>query len=202
MFLFPEQGYQWWALRAVTVHQQCLSEKSEALHSEALSLIEAVSSHRDWKDPVTDETPSQKRRVRSLWLLEAAHFHASYHEVGRARELASEAALAAGLRAELTGAMGRRTRFQDRDLPQLTVDVRLAGEESLVPDAEEALGRLGGDLPPDLKLDDEVRLEKIQFADGSKEGQVDYCFQRRICKNLQNVPIDHFSGCPTFPLPD
>ena len=58
--------------------------------------------------------------------------------------------------------MGKRTKFQCSDLAQLILKVTLNNDTSL-----EELEVETCTLPKDLKLDDEVRLDKIKFIDNS-----------------------------------
>ncbi len=165
IFLFYSwQILQWWALRALVVHQKVLEEKSQLLHKEATLLISSLSGHLGWEDPLPESPVLAK--TRALWLLEAANFHSAYFEVSQALALVEEAAQVAGISVALTGAMGKRTRFQARDLAQLTIDVKSLGTERTRHDDDEdlLLERLQDDLPTDIKLEDEVRLEKIRFA--------------------------------------
>jgi hypothetical protein len=63
-----------------------------------------------------------------------------------------------GLKWELTGALGKRTRFQDRDLAQLVVVAESSGP------AEETAGVANGNgAPKSLPLNDELLLERIDF---------------------------------------
>ena len=62
-----------------------------------------------------------------------------------------------------TGALGRRTKFQNSDLPQYTLDLDVGVDHNYCSIPGE-LGR----LPKDLKLDDDLRLERIQFVDAER----------------------------------
>merc|ERR1719273_1771018 len=60
--------------------------------------------------------------------------------------------------------MGKRTKFQRTDLPQFTLNVF---KERNAQSAEyyEENEKNDADLPKDIKLDDEVRLDKIKFVE-------------------------------------
>ncbi|CAG2054188.1 unnamed protein product [Timema podura] len=57
-----------------------------------------------------------------------------------------------------TGALGKRTRFQEKQLAQLMVKVSVSRNEDVIPRVDTK------HLPKDLSLDDEVRLNQIKFA--------------------------------------
>lgn len=59
------------------------------------------------------------------------------------------------------GALGKRTKFQLENIAQLILKVNIDGEEILKDENKESICK----LPTDLKLDDDVRLDKIKFAD-------------------------------------
>ena len=55
------------------------------------------------------------------------------------------------------------TLFQVKDLPQFTLEVAVSANDSTADD----MATDSADLPADLKLDDEVRLDRIKFVDES-----------------------------------
>ena len=69
-----------------------------------------------------------------------------------------------------TGILGKRTKFQQKNLPQFTLNLIKNGSSDSVtcPTAEQNDNDLEANpnyFPKDLKLDDEVRLNKIKFVD-------------------------------------
>ena len=81
-----------------------------------------------------------------------------------------KAAVIVGIKIEETGALGQRTKFQQRDLPQFTLNFIKERNHSAPDDlpvqsnAVSGMSETNKDLPRDVKLDDEVRLEKIRFV--------------------------------------
>lgn len=82
----------------------------------------------------------------------------------KAREGLKEAVALSGFEYALTGALGKKTKFQEESLSQLVVLAKSASEE----------GVEGGAQPEALPLNDEVLLEKTAFdkveGNGAKEG--------------------------------
>lgn len=87
----------------------------------------------------------------------------------KAREGLKEAVEMSGLEYVLTGALGKKTKFQDESKSQLVVLAR---------SAEEATG--GGAQPEALPLNDDVLLEKTAFDDVRGNGTTDASIPARL----------------------
>ena len=86
----------------------------------------------------------------------------NYFHINKIREAVNEAFNIVGIKIEETGALGKRTKFQEKELAQLTLNIRNLKMDSTTNDMTEEILK---DLPQDLKLDDEVRLDKIAFSE-------------------------------------
>ena len=83
-----------------------------------------------------------------------------------------KAARIVGIQIQETGVMGKRTKFQQRDLPQFTLNFIKERSNGVKEDNtiererenDECIREHEQNLPKDLKLDDEVRLDKIKFV--------------------------------------
>ncbi|KAF8261197.1 TPR-like protein [Lactarius quietus] len=178
----------WWCVRAWAVHQQLLAEP--------------VSVPRDVLEPLdalVDAYADEPRLVGRLWIERGLLEHRVMNDRA-ALECFVKAARATGLRYELTGALGRRTKFQQTDLTQLVLLAESAGERSIsVPDAK---------LPETLALNDDTLLEQTQFtsshptASDSRLGHLDpanqpplhpldQCILLSLCLNVRNTSPAH-----------
>jgi hypothetical protein len=83
----------------------------------------------------------------------------------------------------VTGALGKRTKFQSQDFAQLTLDVdKLSGDNSVVK-IDESRWILPSDdsqMPTDVKLDDEVRLERIKFQEEKRQQVPDLSLTEQV----------------------
>ncbi len=83
----------------------------------------------------------------------------------------------------MTGALGKRTKFQSQDFAQLTLDVdKLSGDNSVVK-IDESRWILPSDdsqMPTDVKLDDEVRLERIKFQEEKRQQVPDLSLTEQV----------------------
>jgi tetratricopeptide (TPR) repeat protein len=183
----------WWRVRAWAVHQQLLAEPVPVPQDVLAPLDGLVDAYAD-----------EPRLVGRLWLERGLlEYHVTNDRA--ALECFVKAARATGLRYELTGALGRRTKFQQTDLTQL---VLLA--ESRPQDGEGAreTDELANQLPETLALNDDTLLEQTAFtsshptAPDSRLGHLDpanqpplhpldQCILLSLCLNVRNTSPAH-----------
>ena len=184
----------WWIMRVWSVHLQLLAE-AVPVPSDVLDALDAMDADAHYAD--------EPRLVGRLWvergLLE--------HRVGndrKALECFMRAARATGLRWEVTGALGRRTKFQQVDLSQL---VLLA--ESAPDDRGETPAVA---VPETLALNDDTLLEQTEFTTSSSSQHpsapdsrlghldpanqpalhpLDQCILLSLCLNVRNTSPAH-----------
>ncbi|PAV86560.1 hypothetical protein WR25_11950 [Diploscapter pachys] len=96
--------------------------------------------------------------------LEQAQAALFYREFNKAAEFLRLATEKCGLKSELVGKLGKRTRFQQKELAQLVLDT-VSTESS----SDSAL-EVDEDLPPNCVLNDDTLLEKVELtsSDGVK----------------------------------
>ncbi|KAG6844363.1 hypothetical protein H0H87_007544 [Tephrocybe sp. NHM501043] len=199
------QSALWWRLRAAFIHQQVLDEPVPQ-HPTMFSALEPL------KASLAAEPDLVGRLILEEGLLE--------HQVSRDRSAADLFVLAAkstGLEYELTGALGKRTKFQQFDLSQL---VLLA--ESHLPD-DDAIGAELSDatqkedagepienpnIPETLALNDDTLLEQTEFTSSSPSAPgsrlkhidpssqpplhpLDQCILLSMCLNVKNTSPSH-----------
>ncbi|KAI9574328.1 hypothetical protein HD554DRAFT_2011493 [Boletus coccyginus] len=165
----------WWRLRASIIHQQVLDE-AVALPSDVLGPLM----------PLVGRTTSDPDLAGRLQLEQGLLEHILSHDKSAA-EYFVRAARATGLQYELTGALGKRTKFQQNALSQLVLlaesrrrddDVRerssadagtsvgpLNGSHFQSGATEEAEERRGkSSFPETLPLNDDTLLEQTEFT--------------------------------------
>ena len=89
----------------------------------------------------------------------------------------------------MTGALGKRTKFQSQDFAQLTLNVeKSSGDASVVKIDENRLILPLDDsqLPTDIKLDDEVRLDRIKFQEEQRQQVPDLSLTEQVA----NISIE------------
>ncbi|XP_060789209.1 tetratricopeptide repeat protein 27 [Neoarius graeffei] len=146
----------WWTLRYVVLHQQVLEEKSPQLHSLAQRCMEKVCEREDVLGSETHRT------LTMLFHLECSYTCLSYYEHHRAKEHLQKARDLSGLDINMTGALGKRTRFQENFLAQLILDVKRKDD---APNSELSPKPTPTDLlPKDHQLNDDTVLNQITLA--------------------------------------
>ncbi|XP_062863217.1 tetratricopeptide repeat protein 27 [Trichomycterus rosablanca] len=176
----------WWTLRYIGVHQQILEEKSPQLFNLAQSCIHRV------EDVLSGET---LRNLSMLFHLECSYTCLTYYEYLRAKEHLQKARDLSGLDINMTGALGKRTRFQENFLAQLILDVKWKNS-GVVPDRGVSPAPTPKELlPKDHQLNDDTVLNQISLAEPSDHEVPDLSAEEQalilgVCTDFQkNNPV-------------
>ncbi|XP_057377095.1 tetratricopeptide repeat protein 27-like isoform X1 [Daphnia carinata] len=143
--------FGWWLIRYIFVHQRVLEESSQLLHSAFLDIVSEIDK--------LEKHVEADLHFSSLLHLEVGYTHLLYGEVQKTKIHFEKAYHIVNFRCEWTGAMGKRTQHQQIALPQLTIKVHCDIDDALVDKERE----IASDLPKDIKLDDDTRLNQIAF---------------------------------------
>ncbi|KAK2832663.1 hypothetical protein Q5P01_016552 [Channa striata] len=134
----------WWTLRYISLHQQILEARSQQLLSVAHSSMDAVQK--------CQALMSEHKNLAIQFHLECAYTSLTYYEYQPAKEHIEKAQDLSQLDINLTGALGKRTRFQQTFLAQLILETCLPKDHSLVDDT--LLDKLSLAEPDQYKLPD------------------------------------------------
>lgn len=168
-----------WASRAAFAHQCILSNPAASLYDAIVPpLVEYI--------PTVAADESTSGEVLGRLHLELGNYHAFYREVYRAQDCWVAAKTAFGLELEMTGALGVRTKFQEEQIAQLRLDVKHG--HTTVRETQPV------DLPAAVDLNDDTRLEGIQFEGGSTNTALSIAEQAvvlALCTNVKNQNAKH-----------
>ncbi|KAI0071840.1 TPR-like protein [Panus rudis PR-1116 ss-1] len=192
----------WWRLRVARVHEQVLDEPV-AVPPDVISSC----------DPLTSDLAYGPDLSGRLFLEEGLLEHAVSND-RHASELFVRAARETKLEYELTGALGKRTKFQQTDITQLILlaeSREREGDKDASKDATKDNASPSTDdsnLPETLALNDDTLLEHTQFTASSSVGTnerlrqldpsaqpalhpLDQCILLALCLNIKNTSPVH-----------
>ncbi|KAL2070805.1 hypothetical protein VTL71DRAFT_13831 [Oculimacula yallundae] len=161
---------RWMRFRINAYHQRLLSGVSGARLSESTVLQDAIDKDlKDLEEEILGEKSSFSTEAKVQFLLEKAQVYILQGLDLKARENVKLAKTVSGFSYALSGALGKRTKFQQNDLSQLVVFAKSresdASPESLSKDLKESTISNGDSTKPEaLQLNDDTLLESIEFT--------------------------------------
>ncbi|KFH43539.1 TPR repeat-containing protein-like protein [Hapsidospora chrysogenum ATCC 11550] len=108
----------------------------------------------------TDDGDAWAESHRTLFLVEAANYHILLGRSDLAKAALDKATQTSRLQYALSGALGKRTKFQEKSISQLVVLAKSGSDGS----AEAAVDDEESARPDALKLNDDTLLEEIDFT--------------------------------------
>ncbi|KAK4301905.1 hypothetical protein Pmani_025976 [Petrolisthes manimaculis] len=153
----------WWCVRCALLQQRVADERSPQLYQTLLHALNKVENNQQLV------SPEVSRDLATLYHLEAGHLHLYYYDVGRAGGHFNTAADILGIEAQLMGALGRRTKWQQEDRPQLVLKVEYKGQPITDGNTPNQAALLPADLPKDIILNDDTRLHRFQFKEEDED---------------------------------
>lgn len=144
----------WWNIRVKFVLQSLLDDPVSTIHNiicdeDTSNRIAALVAHDS--------------ELQARWHLELAHYYSFYSYDQKALFQVKEAQAASGLLMQVSGALGRRTKFQTFDVSQLVVMAKSLGTSATL---RQTTGK-----PIALDLNDDTLLESVSFTNTNEEAE-------------------------------
>ena len=162
------ESARWWRLRMNFLHQRMLEGEKTALYEVIYKDVDYLAAKLQ-----RGELAPGVEWMQARFLTEKAQVDTYFGYEKAAREGLERAARFTGLEYAITGVLGKRTKFQERDISQLVVLAK--SKEDFVKNGEQNSGEMngsggveaevaGGTKPKTLDLNDDTLLETISFT--------------------------------------
>ncbi|KAF9926142.1 hypothetical protein FBU30_004218 [Linnemannia zychae] len=183
----------WWALRTLFLQQRTLDGPTGVLQEQMTNLVnelEAILTKEVVNEQGSLEAIDKKEVMTRFWIEKGLMLH-WYTEDTKAYETFQKAQATSGFRFKVTGALGKRTKFQQFDTSQLVVVAE--SSRDMASSRPSAYKSQAGSGPKNIEHNDDTILEKIQFSELSEEdrarlGELELDPSKKI-EDLH--PIDH-----------
>ncbi|CAF4599532.1 unnamed protein product [Rotaria sp. Silwood1] len=144
--------WYWWTMRTVFTHQKMLEERSMTLCNHAQMCIDKLLTYQ-----------SEMNKVQQiLFFIEITYISEYYYNWKQVDTAKKQALEISGLEINLTGQLGKRTRYQINNTSQLLLDItRKEAQQTLT--NNNMINEENLILPKNLALNDDVVLNQIQF---------------------------------------
>ncbi|CAJ1066465.1 tetratricopeptide repeat protein 27 [Xyrichtys novacula] len=148
----------WWTLHYINLHQQILEACSPQLLELARSCMDKVLQ--------SQSLLLEHKNLAIQFHLECVYTCLTYYEYKLAKEHMRKAKELSGLEVNMTGALGKRTHFQQKFLAQLILEVkRKQNQSDQTSDGTSPAPTPLSCLPKDCALGDDTVLDKINLVE-------------------------------------
>lgn len=171
-------SFIWWTMRTLFIHQKMLEEHSMTLFDNLQSCIDKLLSYQ------SEMTKTQQILV----LIEITYISQFYYNWKQVEITKKQILDLSGLEINLTGQLGKRTRYQVNSTSQLLLDVTRKDSQQTA-NTINRTNETDFILPKNLALNDDVVLNQIQFEnEGDNQNQN---IQLNIVEQLTLLLIIH-----------
>lgn len=155
-FLGKGQGASIWKVRYLIVHQVVLAVPNTAIYLELRRTLHAFEAF------LTDPTADRRGLLlKAQVAVELSQAFLWFTDVGSSKPLIDSVQEYSGLKVEFSGAMGKRTKFQEKETSQLYIKLsREAGDDLVQSNQGSPLNH-----PKNVSLEDELLLSKVKFVE-------------------------------------
>ncbi|CAH1155646.1 unnamed protein product [Phaedon cochleariae] len=173
----------WWYWRSILIHQEILDELSPTLLSDADRIYKYFQGD-----------PDLNANIKASLDIEVAQLYLLFRHVSKAKEHILSASKLLGVHYNLVGILGKRTKYQEKNIPQLSLKVTLEEKSSSIESIEEDYSI----NPENIPLNDDVRLDFIEFTEVGEKVKLTTTEQKLFITIVQETliakPQDELQG--------
>lgn len=183
----------WWAQRVLFIQQRILDNVAGSLHDLMFQYFKTLES----------KLPSTNLDIYTRYYIELGLLYHYYGQDSLGVDCFLKAQKSSGFQWKITGALGKRTKFQTFDVSQLLIVANSADSKE-----SQDENTTKKNLPDNLILNDDTLLEKIEFSkqDGQKDDKdntdldphnqknlkvIDQCLLLAFCLDIKNTNPSH-----------
>lgn len=145
----------WWCIRYCVVFETILDETSSAVYDHMTECISNIEN---------GTLLQENQHLEVLFNLEMSQNYLRFSDVGSSSKRLELANQVVGFESKLSGAFGKRTKYQVEPKAQLLVTIEYVNKSILAGEAD-GPQLLSSDLPKDCYLNDDTRLAHIKFVE-------------------------------------
>ena len=152
--LQPCPTFNWWSIRYCMIFQTIVDETNTAVYNHMMQCITSMEN---------SSLLSEDKHLYVLFNLELTEAFLLFADTGSASAKLKLANAVVGFESQLSGAFGKRTKYQVDPKAQLLVTIEY-NQKIILPGEAEGPKLLLTDLPKDCQLNDDTRLPYIKFV--------------------------------------
>ena len=180
-----------WSVKCLNAYCHVIDEVKES----HLATFQAIADRVEQPENGFKQLPSD---VVAEYYMTCIHIYHKCYNVVKAEQCLQQAKALLHLDISLTSALGKRTKWQEKELAQMKLSVKTTKETTLNDDEENvAADVVDKNLPTDVLLDNDTLLPHIKFVDGdnsnnTKLSPIEQACVVCCCVNIQkSSPKDH-----------
>ncbi|KAJ3345386.1 hypothetical protein HDU83_004116 [Entophlyctis luteolus] len=179
----------WWKMRTLFVWQRMLENPSGTLRAEILQLATLIETNITACIQSSYLSNRDVEIIYARYWVEVGLIQQFYGMIAQAKTSFNKAQESTKLSWKVTGALGKRTKFQSFEVSQLVV---IAESQTHPEGLKQPVSNSGSStsVPETLALNDDTLLETTVFSELSSKGGnlrvVDQCILLAMCMNVKN----------------
>jgi len=179
----------WWFFRCLNLNSQVLNEKSESIYSSMKEVID--KTHGFLKEVSLDSGKNCLKSLEVQFYLECGHCLLHHYDYKLSEDYFNKAKETVDIDFKFTGAYGVRTKFQQKALPQLIMNVERNADYKF---HSTVTKEYYSHIPKNIELDDDTLLDKVKLSEEKETTDLcseEACVILAACTSMQKTSPKH-----------